>query len=174
MALRRVFSLSHAPPGNGLAAKDFFVTYFDSTLSFTSHERDRFHEWTRSIVVRTLKHRRTDRRTRCNDLIFVQRKCETESQREDGCCGVSTKERKKSRNIFDEITSIEEHFLGEQAPLKFRARKRKCSRSRHSIGSMARPDVVPVIAVIRRFTAHWNGSSYWPDFYWTKRATNCK
>lgn len=32
MALRRVFSLSHAPASEGLAAKDFFVTYFDPTV----------------------------------------------------------------------------------------------------------------------------------------------
>lgn len=32
MALRRVFSLSHVPPGGDLAAKDLLVTHFDPTL----------------------------------------------------------------------------------------------------------------------------------------------
>lgn len=68
----------------------------------------------------------------------------------------------KKRTFFDEITSIEqEHFPGERAPLEFRTREGKPSFvGSHPIGSMARPDMVPVIAVIRRFTAHWNDSSY--------------
>lgn len=122
MALRRVFSLSHAPPGNGLAAKDFFVTYFDPTLSFTSHERDRFHEWTRSIVVRTLKHRRTDRRTRCNDLIFVQRNAKRSRRGKMLRCQYKRK-KKKPEHLWRNHVDREEAF-------SWRASSAEVSRAR--------------------------------------------
>lgn len=65
------------------------------------------------------------------------------------------KKKRRARNIFDEITSIEkEHFLGEYFLRRSFAGARKKNSRGIRIGSMARSDVVPVIAVIPRFTAH--------------------
>jgi len=132
MALRRVFSLSHVPPGGDLAAKDFLVTYFDPTL--TSEVDSATSEIDRKSYVRNI-----GGLIRCNDLIFTKR-----SQRVDRCCTLRPfplLQRKENRNTFDEITSVEEeYFLSGQIPLKFSAREETLVR-RFSIGSMVRPSV---------------------------------